>query len=444
MPKKFTSKCDHTSICTSSSSHATVVGFKREGKRQRLAATKADNRLFTKEDRLFLEEDISTFPAPLLLPGDDLAGEPEDPQTFQQWIDGEHRNPITTKRKTIYVVPSPQIDRDVDFIRKWKTPTYPNNEHQVKPPGTEDVQDYLSAFYHGLPVKLMPSSTLSFTAWKEPKKKSQKKAGSHYLGLNIEKECVRIRARTLPHGVYGGQVNLDDLLDVAISLLPKDAYALLMLVDFDLYEDEDDEFVCGRAYGGSRVAVVSSARYNPSLDALQGIERLHAWPASHCEKYMSECASPGPTAKRQKTTQLKSRGSQPPTLEVDGPLKDAIRVYRSLPEVVSSHESLSALWLGRVCRTASHELGHCFGIAHCVYYACSMQGTASICEDARQPPYLCPVDLAKLLCATSTSASQRYQALLAFCERPGNCDTHFFGPFATWIRSRLGQIEDLS
>jgi archaemetzincin len=33
-------------------------------------------------------------------------------------------------------------------------------------------------------------------------------------------------------------------------------------------------------------------------------------------------------------------------------------------------------------------LGHCFGIAHCVYYACSMQGTASIIENSKQPLYL--------------------------------------------------------
>ncbi|KGO71294.1 hypothetical protein PITC_062590 [Penicillium italicum] len=60
-----------------------------------------------------------------------------------------------------------------------------------------------------------------------------------------------------------------------------------------------------------------------------------------------------------------------------------------------------------------------------------------------QPPCLCPVDLAKVLCATSTSASERCRALLEFCERPSKSDTHFFGPFATCLRSRLSQINDL-
>ncbi|KAJ5154265.1 peptidase M54 [Penicillium coprophilum] len=442
MPQKSNAKCDHTPICLSSSPHAAVVGFRRQGQRQRLAAIKADNRSFSREDKLILEEDEGAFPAPLLLPGDDLAGDSDDPQSFRQWLNGEHRNPVTAKQKTVYVVPSPQIDANVDFMQNWTRPGFGEHELSIKPPSTKDVQDYLTAFYHGLPVKMMSPSTLRFMPWEEPQKRLRQKTGLQYLGLQYGDECVRVRSRTLSNGVYGGQVNLDDLLEAAISILPKDAYALLILVDFDLYEDEDDEFVCGRAYGGSRVAVVSSARYNPRLDTIHDVERLHAWPASHCEKYMSACASAEPSTKRQKRSQVKSRGSSNSNSELKGPMQDAVSAYRSLPTVDSSSSLLSGLWLGRVCRTASHELGHCFGIAHCVYYACSMQGTASISEDARQPPYLCPIDLAKILCATSTSASQRYRALLAFCERPGNSDTHFFGPFATWIQSRLGQIKD--
>jgi archaemetzincin len=160
MPKAPLSQCDHASVCSSSSSHATVAGFKRPGQRQRLAATKADNRVFPRQDRLFLEEDASAFPAPLLLPGDDLAGDPEDPQSFQDWLDGEHRNPMTPKRKTIYVVPSPQTNTEVDFMRTWTTPICSDAEPQTKPPSAKDVHDYLSAFYHGLPVKIMPPSTL--------------------------------------------------------------------------------------------------------------------------------------------------------------------------------------------------------------------------------------------------------------------------------------------
>ena len=66
--------------------------------------------------------------------------------------------------------------------------------------------------------------------------------------------------------IFKGQLNPDYLLDAAISILLDGAYALLFLVHQDLFESPEDESVCGRTYGASRVAVVSKARYNPSLD----------------------------------------------------------------------------------------------------------------------------------------------------------------------------------
>jgi archaemetzincin len=218
---------------------------------------------------------------------------------------------------------------------------------------------------------------------------------------------------------------------------------MLLLMHHDMYEDEEDEFGCGRAYAGSRVCVVSSARYDPALDEVEEIDRLHSWPASHCEGYISKCCSEsGPKAKGLKTAKAKVRDSGSRTSPL-GPLEAAVSVYRSLPVSELSPMFLSALWLGRTCRTAAHELGHCFGMDHCVYYACSMQGTGSIREDARQPPYLCPVDLAKLLHETKGTAEKRYQALLDFCERPGNKGTHFFAPFAAWLRGRMQTINPI-
>src|ERR1700761_7578790 len=101
-----------------------------------------------------------------------------------------------------------------------------------------------------------------------------------------KKEVVRIRTRPCPDQAFQRQLNLNDPLDACISALPGDAFSLLLLLtDQDLYEDEEDDFCCGRAYGGSRIAVVSSARYHPILDGTQNVERKHAWPASHCAAY---------------------------------------------------------------------------------------------------------------------------------------------------------------
>ncbi|EGZ13274.1 hypothetical protein PHYSODRAFT_513604, partial [Phytophthora sojae] len=247
-------------------------------------------------------------------------------------------------------------------------------------------------------------------------------------------EAVRIRARPSSDGLFGGQLNLEDLLDTAIALLPADAYALLLIVDHDLYEEEDIDFCCGRAYGGSRVAVVSSARYSPALDTVQGVEVEHAWPVSHCQAYVDTCvrnadSGGGPSRKKAKTAVRKGTT----VAHLSSAMQAAVTASTSAP---ASAQSDGALWLARVCRTASHELGHCFGMDHCVYYACSMQGSAGLSEDARQPPYLCPVDLAKLLHATGADSTVRYGALLKFCQRFEDQD-RTFAAFSAWLRYKL-------
>lgn len=193
---------------------------------------------------------------------------------------------------------------------------------------------------------------------------------------------TRIRARPSLDGIFSHQLNPNDLLDWTIRILPKDAHALLLLMDHDLYEDEEDDFCCGRAYGGSRVAVVSSARYNPLLYGHEGVNVQHIWPASHCATYVnSQCNMSDGSTQDHQVSEV-----------ADGALYKAVAAFKTAPSSTSTKEDPPyGLWLFCPVRTASHELGHCFGLDHCVYYACVMQGTASVAEDCRQPPYLCPV-----------------------------------------------------
>ena len=66
----------------------------------------------------------------------------------------------------------------------------------------------------------------------------------------------------------------------------------------------------------------------------------------------------------------------------------------------------------------SHELGHTFGLNHCVYFSCVMQGFNSLEEAQRRIPDLCPVCLRKLLwCSGAESQAgvvARYERLHAF------------------------------
>ncbi|GIC94686.1 uncharacterized protein Aud_002015 [Aspergillus udagawae] len=254
-------RCSHSSVCYNSSPHAAEVGYKQPSLKQRTVATRPAGSQ-GQHGRI----DPNIFPAPLVLPGDDLALDPEyPPQSFQQWLDEEDRNEVTSDRRTVYVVAPPDYDEDARFAQAWTSPRVGKTQHQLIRPTPQDIVGYLAAFYHGVPVKLLRVPDFRFVPWDGQKSKSS----PHFLGLAVSDECVGIRTRACPDKLYPRQLNLDDLLDVAISILPKDAYALCLLVNHDLYEDADDTFVCGRAYGGSRVAVVSSARYCPSLDPTQ-------------------------------------------------------------------------------------------------------------------------------------------------------------------------------
>ena len=147
---------------------------------------------------------------------------------------------------------------------------------------------------------------LTFMAWEdEPTPKSGKSVRSgpnrndktkiECVGLSTGQELIRIRVRETPmhnspscanHFPYQYQLDLNDLTDAALSLLPPDAFSLLLTAEHDLYESIEDDFCCGRAWGSSRVAIVSSARYNPALDRLHGVDPEHVWPASHCAAFV--------------------------------------------------------------------------------------------------------------------------------------------------------------
>ena len=439
--------CKHTTPYFDSSRYASVVGF-----RPRTLKQIANAAGLSVTDATALPGPI-TYPQPLVLPGDDLAWDPQWPsQTLAETK--KCLNLLERKsggRHVVYVVGPPRIGNTAPKdMKNWTSLRLPKSKRtnllQTPAPRTEDVMDYISAFYHGLPVKLLPQK-LQFAAWETASNRSSKKTRKlpefpSAIGLQTSEEVIRIRCREVGAGPYAAQLNLSDLLDAAIAILPQDAYALLMLVEQDIYEDEEDDFCCGRAYGGSRIACVSMARYHPAADNQQNVDLEHAWPVSHCTEYIERIlleADPEPAKKKVKAT------AQPNKITKNGPSKNILgAMYTAMDAYPKDLESMTleayaGLWLGRFCRTASHELGHCFGMDHCMYYACVMQGTASVAEDMRQPPYMCPVDLTKLLYTTGATVEEHHQALLRYCSRFK--DQHgalFWTPFAAWLTRRLG------
>lgn len=90
--------------------------------------------------------------------------------------------------------------------------------------------------------------------------------------------------------------------------------------------------------------------------------------------------------------------------------------------------------LQRACKVLSHEMGHMFGIKHCIYYQCNMNGANSLAECDSTPMHLCPVCLRKLQRAVGFDPVSRYQDLGEFYRE------NQFKPEAEWIKARVEWI----
>ena len=73
----------------------------------------------------------------------------------------------------------------------------------------------------------------------------------------------------------------------------------------------------------------------------------------------------------------------------------------------------------RTLKTATHEMGHMFSMAHCTLFECNMCGSNHMRETDRHPLALCPHCLAKLCYATNADPVKRFEKLVAFYKEHG-------------------------
>jgi archaemetzincin len=71
----------------------------------------------------------------------------------------------------------------------------------------------------------------------------------------------------------------------------------------------------------------------------------------------------------------------------------------------------ATLLLRRSCKVLAHETGHMFGLAHCTFFNCLMNGSNHLGESDRRPLHLCPACLRKLQSSTGFDALDRYRAI---------------------------------
>jgi archaemetzincin len=90
--------------------------------------------------------------------------------------------------------------------------------------------------------------------------------------------------------------------------------------------------------------------------------------------------------------------------------------------------------LRRSVKVLAHETAHMFGLTHCIYFNCVMNGSNHLLESDRRPLHLCPVCLRKLQWSVGFDVITRYEALAQFYQQAG------FDDEAAWVTRRLEKI----
>ncbi len=91
--------------------------------------------------------------------------------------------------------------------------------------------------------------------------------------------------------------------------------------------------------------------------------------------------------------------------------------------------------LRRSCKLLAHEAGHMFGIRHCIWFNCLMNGINHLRESEEKPIHLCPVDLRKLQHSVGFDVFHRYRSLARFYRSAGLLKE------ARWVEGRLQRID---
>jgi len=73
----------------------------------------------------------------------------------------------------------------------------------------------------------------------------------------------------------------------------------------------------------------------------------------------------------------------------------------------------------RSCKVLAHETSHMFGIEHCIYFRCVLNGSNHLAESDARPMHLYPVDLRKLQWSVGFDVMERYRRLSSVAKKAG-------------------------
>ena len=93
--------------------------------------------------------------------------------------------------------------------------------------------------------------------------------------------------------------------------------------------------------------------------------------------------------------------------------------------------------LYRSCNTLVHEICHTFGIKHCIFYSCLMNGYNDLDEQAKTPLIECPVCLRKLQYSIGFDPLERYKQLMNVTKSFDG----FFQYVSIWYEKRINSLK---
>ncbi|XP_034050518.1 archaemetzincin-2 [Thalassophryne amazonica] len=219
--------------------------------------------------------------------------------------------------------------------------------------------------------------------------------------VTVAETGCTFRVNTNSHNL---QILTGDLLLFLRNRKPEDAFCIVGITMIDLYPKDSWNFVFGEASLNMGMGVFSFARYD--------------------DKFYS----------RTYAGRLKKRLQPKPG---DYSVFDG---YYTPP--------ITSNLLLRSCKTMTHEIGHMFGIKHCQWLSCVMQGSNHLDESDRRPLNLCPICLRKLQLSVSFKLADRYKALLHWMDERGSSGpeeaskpVQTFRPARLWLCRCLDILE---
>jgi archaemetzincin len=114
-----------------------------------------------------------------------------------------------------------------------------------------------------------------------------------------------------------------------------------------------------------------------------------------------------------------------------------VSVHRYVQHLIENNAFNDANLLKKAASVICHEIAHAFGLEHCIYYRCIMNGSNTLDEDDKLPLYLCPICLKKLHLLLNFSIEERYDKLKEFCLK-NNFKSEY-----DWYKNRLDRARSM-